>query len=310
MAVCIGVDEYPNPQHRLTGCVNDAQTWAGALQQLGFETRMLVNGQATRASIDAALRQLISGSRAGDVIVLQYSGHGTNVADLDGDETDGRDEAICPVDFASGALYIDDDIAAVLAGLPQGVNLTVFMDCCHSGTNTRFAVGVEPGAVQPPPDTHARYVPPSPALDQLHAAFRAQLPGASRAVAPGGNGGPENMRHVKFSACLDAQVALESSGNGEFTRRAVRVLGRGLQGMTNEGFLRAVLAEFGNGAQQQPMLDCPSGWKPWALLQPPGAGRGSAGASADLAGGAAADQPALLQVVQALAETVQVLARR
>jgi len=62
-------------------------------------------------------------------------------ADLDADEEDREDEAICPVDFATGALYIDDDIARVLRQLPDGVNLSFFMDCCHSGTNTRFAVG-------------------------------------------------------------------------------------------------------------------------------------------------------------------------
>ncbi|MEJ8836940.1 caspase family protein [Ramlibacter sp. AN1133] len=307
IALCIGVDEYPNPQHRLSGCVNDAQTWAGALTRLGFQTRMLVNGQATRAGIDAALRELIGQSRAGDVIVLQYAGHGTNVADLDGDETDGRDEALCPVDFASGALFIDDDIARVFATLPEGVNLTVFMDCCHSGTNTRFAVGLEPGALAVPPGTKARYVPPSPALDQAHAEFRQQNASLTREVRAGGTGGAEAMRHVKFSACLDTEVALESGGNGEFTRRAARVLGRGIQGLSNEAFLQAVLTEFGSNAQQRPMLDCASGARAAPLLLPLAGGGRAVDACPP---GAGSREAALVQAVQALAQSVQALAGR
>ncbi|HET8744101.1 MAG TPA: caspase family protein, partial [Ramlibacter sp.] len=313
-ALCIGVDDYPNPQHRLSGCVNDAQTWARALQQLGFETRLLVNGQATRDGIDAALRALVGGSRAGDVIVVQYAGHGTHVADLDGDETDGRDEALCPVDFASGALFIDDDIAKVFAALPEGVNLTVFMDCCHSGTNTRFAVGLEPGALAPPPGAQARYVPASPELDAAHAEYRRQNQMLSRAVRAGGTGGEEAMRHVKFSACLDSEVALESGGNGEFTRRAARVLARGIQGLSNEAFLQAVLTEFGSNAQQRPMLDCASASRSAPLLLPLAGGQRTDQAAAS---GAAAAQPsadardaALLHAVQVLAESVQLLARR
>lgn len=306
LALCIGVDEYPDPRHRLSGCVNDARTWAAALSALGFQTRMLVNAEATRAGIDREMRNLVTQSRAGDVIVLQYAGHGTHVADLDGDETDGRDEALCPVDFASGALYIDDDIAKVFAQLPEGVNLTVFMDCCHSGTNTRFAVGLEPGALAPPEGSKARYVVPTPQLDEAHAQYRQQHPEA-RSARPGGTGGPESMRHVKFSACLDREVALESGGNGEFTRRAVRVLKRGVRGVSNEAFLNAVLAEFGTGAQQRPMLDCASAARSAPLLQPVGAAGGGARPVGDDAAAAPSRDAVLRQAVSALAHSVQAL---
>ena len=50
------------------------------------------------------MKQLISGAKPGDIVVIQYAGHGTQVKDLDGDETDGQDEALVPVDFGTGAL--------------------------------------------------------------------------------------------------------------------------------------------------------------------------------------------------------------
>jgi hypothetical protein len=37
------------------------------------------------------------------------SGHGTQTEDLDGDEGDDDDEAICPVDYHDNGLIVDDD---------------------------------------------------------------------------------------------------------------------------------------------------------------------------------------------------------
>ena len=39
------------------------------------------------------------GGRRGDVLLVHYSGHGSNVPDNDGDEADGRDEILCPTDL-------------------------------------------------------------------------------------------------------------------------------------------------------------------------------------------------------------------
>eukprot|EP00525_Craspedostauros_australis_P002495 CAMPEP_0198134924 /NCGR_PEP_ID=MMETSP1442-20131203/60321_1 /TAXON_ID= /ORGANISM="Craspedostauros australis, Strain CCMP3328" /LENGTH=401 /DNA_ID=CAMNT_0043796081 /DNA_START=349 /DNA_END=1553 /DNA_ORIENTATION=- len=52
-----------------------------------------------------------------------------------GDEEDGYDETLIPVDFKSAGQIIDDDILKMLVmPMPAGVNVTVLMDCCHSGT--------------------------------------------------------------------------------------------------------------------------------------------------------------------------------
>src|SRR3712207_8247344 len=97
-ALCIGIDTYPTAP--LNGCVADAKLWQQTLKQLGFETRVLLNEQAKWANIIAALTDFVKDSRSGDVLVLQYSGHGTTVPDASGDETSGnnirQDEALCP----------------------------------------------------------------------------------------------------------------------------------------------------------------------------------------------------------------------
>lgn len=304
LALCVGIDAYPAPEHQLAGCVNDARNWSRTLAALGFETRLLVNLDANRATLDRELNRLVDECRSGDVIVFQYAGHGTQVPDLNGDEDDAIDEALCPVDFASGALYIDDDIAELFARIPDGVNMTCFMDCCHSGTNSRFAVGLSPGEMSMPPGTRARFVKMTPEIAEAHQRFRRQSRGATRSLS---SGGPQLMRDVKFSACLDHQVALESGGNGDFTRRATKVLAAGIEGLSNEEFLRRVLAEFGSAARQAPMLDCADAARQGAFLQPlDSVGHAPATRALPMAGALA--EAGLLQAVNELAQAVKALA--
>src|SRR5690606_22882722 len=124
-ALCVGIDEYRD--NALEGCVRDAKTWARALSDLRFDVKTLLNGAATRDAVLAALKQLIESARPGDHLVFQYSGHGTQVEDLNGDESDRYDEALVPVDYHTGALLLDDDLADVYRSVPDGVVLTLFM---------------------------------------------------------------------------------------------------------------------------------------------------------------------------------------
>jgi len=81
---------------------------------------------------------LLKGSKAGDVLYLHYSGHGANVPDADGDEADRRDEILCPTNLDWKDPITDDWLRKTIDQyLAKGVNLTIVMDCCHSGSNTR-----------------------------------------------------------------------------------------------------------------------------------------------------------------------------
>ncbi len=255
-AVCVGINAYPTAP--LGGCVDDARRWQTTLSGMGFDTRLVTDGEATRDRLLAELGNLIDGSRVGDVLVFQYAGHGTQVEDLDGDEaggdTPGQDEAICPVDFADGRFLVDDDIAAQVARLPSGVRLYFLLDCCHSGTGSRFAARA---AGNPPAGSgaKARYVVPTPEMREKHRAFRATLASAGARQAAPAAPAPA-MREVTFSACKSSEVAWEVEGQGEFTRRAHEVLANGDHALSNAGFLEAVLRAFGANARQQPQLDC------------------------------------------------------
>jgi hypothetical protein len=263
LALCVGIDHYPNPLNELSGCVADARMWAESLHRLGFTTSLLTDKQATRNDIEQELKALLAQSRAGDVVVFQYAGHGTHVPDLDGDEgVSGEDQALCPIDFETGALFIDDDLRKVLGQAPDGVCVTCFMDCCHSGSIIRMGMG--PGAM--PASGHnerQRYIRATPELIEAHRNYRREL--AARGVGPPAS---DLIRHVSFAACKDSESAWESDGHGEFTLRATRLLEEGIASVSNDEFERRVLAAFGVQRRQEPQLFCDDDKRALMLLQP------------------------------------------
>lgn len=63
------------------------------------------------------------------------AGHGGQTKDLDGDEEDGYDEVIYPVDFRTAGHIVDDEMHRIMVkSLLPGVRLTAIFDSCHSGS--------------------------------------------------------------------------------------------------------------------------------------------------------------------------------
>ncbi|HJR61437.1 MAG TPA: caspase family protein [Vicinamibacterales bacterium] len=243
VALCIGIDDYPD--RPLDGCVNDANAWGRVLAELGFEVRYLRNKQATNRRIQNGLRDLLAGASAGDVLVFQYAGHGTQLADDSGDEADGFDEAFVPVDYREGELMLlrDDVFATALEGLPAGVTLTLFMDCCHCGTNSRFAPAVR--GVETATD-RARFMPP----DLLGAAREYRSARARSRALPSSAPGV-----IHLAACRDNEFAWESKGQGDFTGAATAFLAEAVRrGDTNEAFIKQVAKIVAAKKRQHPLM--------------------------------------------------------
>lgn len=89
----------------------------------------------TKRNIRSAMQWLVEDCRPGDSLVFHYSGHGSQEEDIDGDEIDGYDETICPLDYKTNGMIIDDEINyTIVRPLPRGVKLHAIIDACHSGT--------------------------------------------------------------------------------------------------------------------------------------------------------------------------------
>ena len=131
-AVCVGINNYPGIFNDLKGCVNDAKDWSALLQGFGFDVSLMLDSQATRANVKETLQGLVDATNAGDVAVLTYSGHGTQVTDKNGDEGDPYDEAIYLYDGS----VIDDELRVILNGIHPQATLVVISDSCFSGSVT------------------------------------------------------------------------------------------------------------------------------------------------------------------------------
>ncbi|HMN96961.1 MAG TPA: caspase family protein [Phycisphaerales bacterium] len=261
VALCMGIDSYRISP--LLGCVADARRWHECLARLGFECRpLMLDADVTRDAIVGTLRALFEAAAPGDIIAIQYSGHGTQVRDYDGDESDGgampedepgMDEAMVPFDHESGAYVIDDDLAELFRLIPAEVNVTCFFDCCHSGTMNRLWPS-RPGAPVDLSERPRRLVLMAEA-QRAHLEFRARM-ARSRGGAVHAARGIAAAGEVFFSACGPDELAWESQGQGDFTRRAMRILQGGIEGLTNESFHRKVLEAFGPRRRQSPALHC------------------------------------------------------
>ena len=257
-ALCVGINAYPAP-NQLSGCVNDAEAWAAYLARRKFGVTMLTDRQATRLGILGAFAEMMQGTKRGDVLALVYSGHGTYIRDLDGDEGDGYDEALVPVDFEQGKLIIDDDLRALTDSVPDGVTLTVFLDSCYSGTATRLLGmnALQPGRNRVAAAAARRKFMPLPQqavnayLHERTLELTELTPRTSKVLLP------DQMRHVTVSACLPQEVAWEADGEGVFTTAALEVLSKSGPTLTLHGFLQRVHRHMGADRWQTPTLDGP-----------------------------------------------------
>ncbi|OSC98894.1 hypothetical protein PYCCODRAFT_1438875 [Trametes coccinea BRFM310] len=142
-ALCIGIN-YRGQPNQLHGCVNDARNVQNFLMSHGYKARdieVLTDDTSdprrlpTRANIIEAMRRLVQSAHPHDSLFFHYSGHGGQVKDRNGDEIDGYDEIIFPLDHKSAG-HISDDLmhTIMVKPLPPGCRLTALFDSCHSGS--------------------------------------------------------------------------------------------------------------------------------------------------------------------------------
>lgn len=138
-ALVVGIN-YVGTSNELRGCVNDANALHECLVKKGYECVVLLDAEATRTRILKELYNLILSDAK--TLYFHYSGHGGQVVDIggaDGDELDGMDETLVPVDFESAGMIIDDEIRGLLVSLSEEKKMTITLDCCHSGTGVDLA---------------------------------------------------------------------------------------------------------------------------------------------------------------------------
>ncbi|KAH8167640.1 hypothetical protein CIB48_g559 [Xylaria polymorpha] len=143
-ALLVGIN-YFGQRGQLRGCINDVRNMSSYLaEHFGYKREDMViltddqqnpMSQPTKQNLLRAMHWLVKDARPNDSLFFHYSGHGGQTKDLDGDEEDGYDEVIYPVDFRQVGHITDDEMHRIMVRpLQAGVRLTAIFDSCHSGT--------------------------------------------------------------------------------------------------------------------------------------------------------------------------------
>ena len=93
-------------------------------------TKVLTDRNITRYNnVLQILDRLVKSSA--NVMFFQYSGHGTQTRDYNGDEKDNLDEALY---ISRGSVVTDDQIQRVVKNVDYNSTMIFIVDACHSGT--------------------------------------------------------------------------------------------------------------------------------------------------------------------------------
>ncbi|MFM8252890.1 MAG: caspase domain-containing protein [Planctomycetota bacterium] len=265
-AFCIGINDYPGSGNDLAGCVNDVKDWAALLKARGFTVTTLLDSAATGKAMRAGMAETIAQAKAGDQVVIQYSGHGSFVPDKNGDEPDGYDECLCPYDIFSKGPLIDDELSKIFAARADGVRLVFISDSCHSGTVARFSP-IESAALgkgKVPKITRARFLPPSTFLSESQVKTMGVRKVRS-ASAPG------SFYALLLSGCQDSETSADAwfagRPNGAFTFSALKALETLEETATYQDWYNAIRKRLPSSAYvQTPNINGSATMKAWKVF--------------------------------------------
>lgn len=208
------------------------------------------------------------------MLIFHYSGHGAQVAArVPGQEIDGKDECLAPIEYDWDAALIDDDLAQFVEGVPEGANLTVILDNCNSGTGLRLlAPGGVPPTIKriiPPPDIQFRTVDDIQVTRGLN--YYSVTMSEFRKLALRRFGQSTTDNGILVAGCRSDQLAKDAFIEGDFHGaltyslfQAIEEKGPELSYSDWVESATQILKERHQIPEQDPQLECPdelAGWK-------------------------------------------------
>jgi len=198
-ALLVGVSDYGgDPRNDLMGIDLDIDKMKRLFQGFGFQTTVLYDQNSLK--MKDYLRDYANNLNADDTFALYYTGHGSYVTDKNGDEDDGRDEALVLSNGVENIPYIDDNLNFRLNAI-KAKKLIIF-DSCHSGTANR---GDSSSTIR------AKTFPSNELNTPLEKGLRV-------------GGEIEGSEYIVLSASQDTEESLATTNGSLFTNEMYRLL--------------------------------------------------------------------------------------
>lgn len=140
-AVLFGLNYESDPTAKLSGCINDVQMMGSLLREkMNFAVDIYTDDKSphdcSALGIVSRLYEVAVQSWRDSLqyVYIHYSGHGSYVKDVNGDEKDKQDECLVPSDVATAGVISDDYINTLFSYFNPNTRIICVFDCCHSGT--------------------------------------------------------------------------------------------------------------------------------------------------------------------------------
>lgn len=170
---------------------SDSTVMAERLARRGLSITGNFTGTATRDNFRQAMREAAAELKAGDLLVIHYSGHGSDEG--------GLLDSVQSFCFYDGQLT-ENEFRQLLALFGADVRIAVIPDCCHAGGFDRALDGL----VRP------RVVP-----HYIRSQFKPDTSRAADSIA---------ASVLLFCACKSSETASDGDQLGEWTGALVRAL--------------------------------------------------------------------------------------
>ena len=226
-ALLVGINQYAAPIPSLFGCVKDVNRIKTYLQNTYPDTvkvKTLINEEATYQNLIDTFRAHFRDVGPQDTVWFHFSGHGTQSYTarqfIETVEPSGKDEClVCyrAKDSSDPYLLADKEIAVLLHEVATAndqsasPHIVISLDCCHSGSGTRYINDAEVR-------TRNAKIPLAASWQE------AEKAGETRSITSYIDGYYEQngtavplAKHILLSACENFQTAGDLSGGGIFT---------------------------------------------------------------------------------------------
>lgn len=177
-AFMVGISHYDHEQTAYEWSdihgKEDVQLLSPILQKQGFVINAILDTDATCRNILKSLDNFVSSVKKNSIVYVHFSTHGQPVEDIDGDESDGWDEALVPVDahktykkgiYEGDNHILDDKLSEIVNKLRRKIGekgfLYVAIDACHAGTSSRGEENVRGTSIGFSTDRGKIYNPPA-----------------------------------------------------------------------------------------------------------------------------------------------------